>query len=99
MKGLAQLELLFTKTFKWNLEILSKSKKLLFFFRQETLPGSRLDRAYLIKELDGTCVLAHQREAPKDTTKILTRLSWFTLPGFEPATLNLSIATFYITTS
>ena len=87
MKGLAQLELLFTKTFKWNLEILSKSKKLLLFFRQETLPGLRLNHAYLIKELDGTCVMAHQREAPTDTTELLTRLTWFTLPGFKPATL------------
>ena len=56
-------------------------------FRQETPPGSRLDRTYLIKELDGTCVMAHQREAPTDTTELLTRLTWFTLPGFEPATL------------
>ena len=56
-------------------------------FRQETPPGSRLDRTDLIKELDGTCVMAHQREAPTDTTELLTRLTWFTLPGFEPATL------------
>ena len=57
------------------------------FFRQETPPGLRLDRTYLIKELDGTCVMAHQREALTDTTELLTRLTWFTLPGFEPATL------------
>jgi hypothetical protein len=31
-----------------------------------------------------TGVLAHQREAPADTTELLT---WFTLPGIEPATL------------
>ena len=48
---------------------------------------ARLDRAYLIKELDGTYVMAHQPEAPTDTTELLTRLTWFTLPGFEPATL------------
>ena len=56
-------------------------------FRQETPPGSRLDGTYLIKELDSKCIMAHQREAPTDTTKLLTRLTWFTLPGFEPATL------------
>ena len=36
----------------------------------------RLDRTYLIKELDGTCVMAHQRESPTDTTELLTRLTW-----------------------
>ena len=56
-------------------------------FRQETPPGSRLDRTYLIKELDNTCVMAHQFEALTDTSELLTRLTWFTLPGFEPATL------------
>ena len=42
-------------------------------FRQKTPPGSSLDRTYLIKELDGTCVMAHQREAPTDreTAKFL----------------------------
>ena len=55
--------------------------------RQETPPGSRRDCTYLIKELDGTSVMAHQREAPTDTTELLTRLTWFTLPGIEPATL------------
>ena len=56
-------------------------------FRQETPPDSRLDRSYLIKELDGTCVIAQQREALIDTTELLTRFTWFTLPGFELATL------------
>ena len=56
-------------------------------FRQENPPGSRLDRNYLIKELDGICVMAHQREARTATTELLTRLTWFTLPGLEPATL------------
>ena len=41
--------------------------------RQEIPPGSRLDRTDLIKELDGTCIMAHQREAPTDTTELLTR--------------------------
>ena len=62
-------------------------KSLITCFRQETPPGSRPGRAYLIKELDGTCVIAHQREASTVTTELLTRLTWFTLPGFEPATL------------
>ena len=26
-------------------------------------------------------VMAHQREAPTDTTELMTRLTWFTLPG------------------
>ena len=53
-------------------------------FRQDTPPGSRLDHTELIKELEETCVMAHhQCEAPTDTTEILTRLTWFTLPGFE----------------
>ena len=56
-------------------------------FRQETPLGSRLECTDLIKELNGTCVMAHQHEAPTDTTELLTRLTWFTLPGFEPATL------------
>ena len=56
-------------------------------FRQETPPGPRLYRAYLIKEFDGTCIMAHQREAPTETTELLTRVTGFTLPGFEPATL------------
>ena len=56
-------------------------------FRQETPPGSRRDCTYLIKELDGTSVMAHQREAPKNTTDLLKRLTWFTLPGFEPPAL------------
>ena len=51
-------------------------------------PGSRLDCAYLIKELDSTCIMAHKPEAPTDTTELLTTLTWFTLPGFKPATLN-----------
>ena len=41
-------------------------------FRQETPPGSGLDRTYLIKELDSTCVIAHQREAPTDTIELMT---------------------------
>ena len=32
--------------------------------------------------LDGAYVMAHQREAPTDITELLTRLTWFTLPGF-----------------
>ena len=56
-------------------------------FRQETPPGSSLDRTDLIKELDGTCVMAQQCEAPTDTTELLTRWTWFTLQGFKPATL------------
>ena len=55
-------------------------------FRQEHPPGSRLDRAYLIKKLDGTCIMAHQHQAP---TAITVTLTWFTLPGFEPATIVL----------
>ena len=56
-------------------------------FRQETPLGSRLDRTYLIKELDGKRVMAHKYEAPTDTNELLTRLTWFTLSGFKPATL------------
>ena len=56
-------------------------------FRQEPPPGSRLGHSYLIKKLDGTCLMAHQREAPTDTAELLTRLIWFTLPGFETVTL------------
>jgi hypothetical protein len=51
------------------------------FFRQETPPGSRLDRTYLIKELDGTCVMAHQREAP-----VLPK-SMYCLSFFRPRAL------------
>ena len=56
-------------------------------FRQETPPGPRLVGSDLIKELDDTCVMAHQHEALTDTSELLTRFTWFTLPGFEPATL------------
>ena len=45
------------------------------FFKQETPPGSRLGFAYLIKELDGICVMAHQREAATGTTEVLTQLT------------------------
>ena len=41
--------------------------------RQETPPGLGLDHTYLIKELDGTCVMAHQREASTVTTEVLTQ--------------------------
>ena len=56
-------------------------------FQTETPPGPRLGRTDFIKKLDGTYIMAHQCEAPTDTTELLTRLTWFTLPGFEPATL------------
>ena len=55
-------------------------------FRQETPPGLRLDLAYLIEKSDGTCVMLHQHEALTKTTELLTRLTWFTLPRFKPAT-------------
>ena len=42
----------------------------------KTSSGSRLDRAYLIKELDGTYVMAHQREAPTSTTELLGSPFW-----------------------
>ena len=50
-------------------------------FKQEAPPGSRIDRTYLNKELCGAYVMAHQREAPTATTKLLKQL------GFEPATV------------
>ena len=53
-------------------------------FRQEAPLGSRLDP---IKELYRTCVIANQREAPTNTTELQTILTWFTIPGFEHATL------------
>ena len=53
-------------------------------FRQEAPLGSRLDP---IKELYRTCVIANQREAPTNTTELLTWLTWFILLGFVPATL------------
>ena len=56
-------------------------------FQKGTPPGSRPDLAYLIKELDGTWEMANQREAPTDTAELLTRLTWPTLSGLEPATL------------
>ena len=59
----------------------------LFKFQKENPPGLRLDFSYFIKELDGTCIMAHKREAHTATTELLTWLTWFTLPGFEPATL------------
>ena len=40
-------------------------------FRQETPPGLRLDCTDPIKELDSTCVKAHQREAPTDTADLV----------------------------
>ena len=39
-------------------------------FRQETPPGSRLDRIDLIKILYGTWAMTHQCEAPTDTTDL-----------------------------
>ena len=50
-------------------------------FRQESHPGSRLDSAYLIKEVEGTCIMAYQREDRTASTELLTKLTWFTLPG------------------
>ena len=55
--------------------------------RQETPPGSRLDYAYLIKELHGTCAIAHQCEAPTPFTELLIRWTLFTILGFKPAIL------------
>ena len=52
-------------------------------FRQETPSGSRLDRAYLIKELD-TCVMAHQREAPTDTTDTVVLVHPTGIPTCNP---------------
>ena len=41
-------------------------------FRQETPPGSRFNRTDLpYQELDGTYIMAHQHEAPTDTTELL----------------------------
>ena len=31
--------------------------------------------------------MAHQREAPRATRELLIRLTWFTIPGFEHASL------------
>ena len=52
-------------------------KHILLFkvFRQETPQALRLDCAYLVKELDITCVMAHQHEAPTVTTELLTLLT------------------------
>ena len=45
-------------------------------FRQETPPGSRLERTYLVKELDVTYVMADQHEASIDTTEqVLLRMA------------------------
>ena len=41
-------------------------------FRQETPSSLRLDGAYLIKELDGTCVIAYQPEATQNNIKLNT---------------------------
>ena len=53
-------------------------------FQTETPPGPRLGRSDFIKKLDGTYIMAHQREA---TSELLTWFIWFVLPGLEPATL------------
>ena len=60
----------FYKQFKSDIQkiIIRKHSQI---FRQETPSGSRPNRAYLIKELDGTCVSAHQREAPTDINELL----------------------------
>ena len=42
-----------------------------------------LGRAHLIKELDGTYIC----NGTPATTELQTQLTWFTLPGFEPAIL------------
>ena len=47
-------------------------------FSQETI--------YLIEELDGTSVMAHQHEDPTAITELLTRKTLFTKPEFKPAT-------------
>ena len=78
-----------TQKFNSNkfLQIFDSAYKIGGNFQTGNFPGSRLDHAYLIKELYSTCIMAHQCEAPKATTELLTQLTWFTLPGFEPATL------------
>ena len=55
--------------------------------RQEIPPVSRLNPDYLIKELAGTYVMAHQRQAPTANTELLTLFIWLsylksTLPPF-----------------
>ena len=40
-------------------------------YRHETPAGSRLNLAYLIKELDGTYIMVHQHEAHAATTELL----------------------------
>ena len=63
-----------------------ESLSLLFaqIFRQKTPPASRLNGAYLLKELYGTCAMAHRREAPTATTVTVDLVQ---LPVFEPGTL------------
>ena len=64
--------------------------------REETPPGSILEHAYLIKELYCTCIMAHQSEALTDNTELLTWWTWFTVPGFEPATIgSVAYSTMY----
>ena len=60
-----------------NLKEIIKSKLFNFchIFREETHPGSRLDHAYPIKELYGTCDMTHQREARTAITELLTWLT------------------------
>ena len=58
--------------------------------RQEIPPVSRLNPDYLIKELGGTYVMAHQRQAPTANTELLTLFIWFpylklNLPPFDSA--------------
>ena len=45
------------------------------FFQTGNSSRFKLDRTDLIKELDGTCIMAHHREAPTDTIKLLTWLT------------------------
>ena len=62
----------------------TKLSKALQIFRQETPLGSRLHHAFLIKELVGTYIMAHQREAPTASIELLTPFHWLTLPGLQP---------------
>ena len=56
-----------------------------------------LDRAYLIKALYSTCVMAPQCEAPKATTEILTCLDQFTEIRTNNPWVRI-VATLYFTT-
>ena len=65
----------YARSYYGRFQVKAECSLLLKIFKQETPPGSRLDRTYLIKDLDGTCVMAHQREASTDITELLTRLT------------------------